>query len=307
MFKKAVITIGTFDGVHIGHQKIIEQVKSEAKKIGGTSILITFFPHPKRVIRQEDASTIQLLSTQAEKLRLLSQYGLENVVVVPFDTEFAAQTPEEYIEDFLVKRFHPHTIIIGYDHKFGKGRKGNFELLESESSKHNYVVKQIPEKLIKDITVSSTKIRKALLAGDILSANTYLGHAHTLSGTVVEGNKLGRTIGYPTANIEIDDDQKLLPANGVYAVLVQLGLEVYSGMLNIGLRPTVGGSKRMIEVNIFEFDKQIYGEVITLSFGQKLRDEQKFKNLDFLKDQLAMDRINAKKSLEAFPIAPIKL
>lgn len=304
VFKNAVITIGTFDGVHQGHQQIIEQMLKEASAINGTAVLITFYPHPKQIINYTKSSAnesdlktiskpIELLNTPEEKYELLQQRGIEHIVVVPFDKAFAEQSAAAYIKDFLVNRFHPHTIIIGYDHRFGNNRQGDYHLLEEEAEKYNFMVKEIPEHVLKNITISSTKIRTALLAGDINTAAGYLGYAYFFSGRVIQGNQLGRTIGYPTANLLIEDEQKLVPANGVYAVAVVLDGRKLKGMMNIGLRPTVNGSTRVIEVNIFDFDEMIYGSMLRITMVKHLRSEVKFNGLDELKMQLAIDKVNA--------------
>jgi riboflavin kinase / FMN adenylyltransferase len=303
VFKNAVLTIGTFDGVHIGHQKVIQQLLTEAEHTGGTAVVITFFPHPKQVVAGSSAqpgagSGIHLLNTPSEKYELLHRQGIEHVVVVPFDEAFANQPAIAYIRDFLVKRFCPHTIIIGYDHRFGNNRQGDYHLLEAEAPQNGYIVKEIPQHILKDITISSTKIRAALLSGDINTAEEYLGYPYFFSGKVVKGNQLGRTIGYPTANLFIEDEKKLVPANGVYAVKILLNEReiVYHGMMNIGMRPTVDGTKRMIEVNIFDFDEMIYDSTLKVTLVKYLRNEIKFNGLEALTAQLAKDKINAAES-----------
>ncbi len=321
VFKNAVVTIGTFDGVHTGHQQIIQLMLDEAKKINGETVIITFHPHPRQVIAARQAELF-LLNTIQEKISLLEKYGIQHLVVTPFTEVFSLQTAEEYIEQFLVKTFQPHTIIIGHDHRFGKSRSGNFELLQEKSTQYNYAVKEIPGFMLQNNTISSTIIREALLKGNIHTASEYLGYPYFFSGTVVEGNKLGRTIGYPTANLRIEEDKKLIPGNGVYAVEVvgssewemgssewgvgsgelQMGsggMQVprrYKGMMNIGIRPTVEGTTRMIEVNIFDFDREIYGETLTIHIKKRLRNEQKFTGLEALKEQLAKDKEQASKS-----------
>jgi len=294
VFKNAVLTIGTFDGVHLGHKKILEHLITSAKKVNGTAVLITFYPHPKKVVKI-GKNTVYMLCTQQEKYALLERYGIKTIVVVPFDEKFAAQTPDEYIRHFLVNKFHPHTIIIGYDHRFGKGRTGDYNLLEQKAESYNFLVKEIPEKLIKDVVISSTKIRDALLDGNIETATEYLGYHYFFSGKVIKGNKLGRTIGYPTANIKINEAGKLVPGNAVYAVDIALDSRNFKGMMNIGTRPTVGGTKRVIEVNIFDFDEEIYGKPITIFLKKWLRSEKKFNGLDELKVQLAKDEALARK------------
>jgi len=301
-FTNAVITIGTFDGVHLGHAKILQQLVKEARAIGGTPVLITFYPHPKQVVINTK-NPVYTLSSQNEKYRLLEEKGIGHIVEVPFNKDFAEQPAAEYIKNFLVDKFNPHTIIIGYDHRFGRNREGNFQLLENEAEKYGFKVKEIPEKVLQDVIISSTKVRDALHDGDIGAAAAYLGYDYFFTGKVIEGNKLGRTIGYPTANLQIEDEQKLIPANGVYAVDVLLdpskGREAVQlkGMMNIGVRPTVDGTKRVIEVNIFDFDEMIYGRELKITLRKKLRNEVKFNGLEELKAQLAKDKSAARSVL----------
>ncbi len=297
-FNNAVITIGTFDGVHLGHQQIIAQLKEEAAATGGETVIITFDPHPRKMIPSR--KPVNLLNLLPEKLRLLAAMQVDHVVIVPFNENFLSQPPEDYIEDFLFKKFHPNTIIIGYDHRFGKDRRGDYHLLEDYGKKLGFQVKEIPERILNETIISSTKIREALLAGDINAANSYLGYTYFFEGTVMEGNKLGRTIGYPTANLAIADEEKLIPANGVYAVNVEQitaaqpePVVLFKGMMNIGMRPTINGTNRTIEVNIFDFDKDIYGATLRIHIKQFLRSEVKFSGLDALKEQLAKDKLHA--------------
>jgi riboflavin kinase / FMN adenylyltransferase len=296
-FISAVVTIGTFDGVHLGHQQIIKQLLNESEVTGGESVLITFNPHPRKIV-QPGKSLMQLTSMD-ERIGLLKQFGINNLVIVPFTKLFSEQTALQYIEEFLVKRFHPSTIIIGYDHKFGNKREGDFRLLEQYATQFNYTVKEIDEELINDAIISSTKIREALLNGDIQFANSFLGYDYFFKGMVIEGNKLGRTIGYPTANLQMEDPDKLVPGNGVYAVTAQLEGEtrILKGMMNIGTRPTVDGSTRMIEVNLFDFDEEIYGRHIKVSLKYYLRSEVKFSGIDALKEQLHKDKEETIKQL----------
>ncbi|MFM2360714.1 MAG: hypothetical protein RLY16_2707 [Bacteroidota bacterium] len=296
-WNNAVITIGTFDGVHTGHRQIIQLMLEEAAKINGETVIITFHPHPRHVIASNQ-SPVFLLNTMDEKAAQLATLGIHHLVIIPFTEDFSLQSAEGYIEDFLVKHFHPHTIIIGHDHRFGNSRKGDLQLLESMAPQFGYTVKEIPGFMQQDILISSTRIREALQKGDIQSANHFLGYPYQFEGTVVEGNKLGRTIGYPTANLQLVQSNKLVPGNGVYAVNVSAyfkdGSHVQkSGMMNIGIRPTVEGTQRMIEVNIFDFDQEIYGENITVTIKTRLRNEQKFTGLDQLKEQLAKDKESA--------------
>lgn len=298
LFTNAVVTIGTFDGVHLGHQQIIKLLKEEAAAIEGETVIITFHPHPRKIVSQ-GKSAIKNINTLEEKIELLNKKEIDHLIVVAFNDHFANQTAEEYIEHFLVEKIHPRTIIIGYDHKFGKYRSGDYHLLEEMGERFNYVVKEIPEQILNNITVSSTKIREALLRSDIDTANTFLGYKYFFEGKVTEGNKLGRTIGYPTANIVIEDEEKLVPGNGVYAVELTIGASetVQKGMMNIGVRPTIAGTKRTIEVNIFNFDEDIYGQFVRVYISAFLRPEVKFDGLDQLKEQLAKDKTDALKQL----------
>jgi riboflavin kinase/FMN adenylyltransferase len=294
LFQHAVLTIGTFDGVHTGHQQVITQMKKEAAQIGGETVIITFDPHPRTVI--DAASGIRLINTTEEKKELLSLKGIDNLVIIPFTENFARLTAEEYISEFLIRYVHPHTIIIGYDHHFGKGRTGNYDLLKKFSGSYHYVLKEIPAHVLDSISVSSTRIREAIAVGDMETANILLGYTFFFSGTVIEGNKLGRAIGYPTANLEIKDSFKLIPGDAVYAVDVisdDAPDYLLKGMMNIGYRPTVGSSKRIIEVNIFDFDRLIYGHTLKIFVKRFLRNEQRFSGLEELKEQLGEDRRRA--------------
>jgi len=298
-FRKAVLTIGTFDGVHLGHRQIISQLVEESSACGGESVLITFYPHPRHIVQPDQ--TLEELTTLEERILLLSSYGLQNLVVVPFTHDFADLSAEAYVRDFLVAKFNPSAIIIGYDHKFGNKREGDFHLLEKLSLQYGFRVKEISEKLIKDAIISSTRIRRALQSGQIEEANELLGHPYFFSGRVIPGNQLGRTIGYPTANLQIAEKGKLLPANGVYAITAQLegSNEIHKGMMNIGTRPTVDGSFRMSEVNLFNFNQDIYGRHLTVWVHHFLREEKKFSGLEALKQQLKSDQEQSTKLLES--------
>jgi riboflavin kinase / FMN adenylyltransferase len=298
-FKNAVLTIGTFDGVHTGHQQIIKLMLAEAERTGGETVVVTFHPHPRQVIAANQ-SAVFLLNTLQEKIVLLEKYGIKHLVVTPFTEAFSLQTAEAYIADFLVKTFHPHTIIIGHDHRFGRSRSGNFELLEARAADLQYRVKEIPPYMLENSAISSTRVREALQRGAVEVANEFLGYAYFFSGIVVEGNKLGRTLGFPTANLHIAEEKKLVPGNGVYAVEVELQYatgdkqgRLLKGMMNIGIRPTVEGTLRMIEVNLFDFDEEIYGDRLTVYVKKRLRSEQKFMSLEELKLQLAKDKMAA--------------
>lgn len=306
-FKNAVVTVGTFDGVHTGHLQIIHQLKKEAQLNNGESVIITFNPHPRMVINaKKHQPTIHLLNTLSEKIELLDRQQIDHLVIVPFTDDFSNISAEAYIADFLVANFHPKTIITGYDHRFGKDRRGDYKLLEQFQEELHFTVKEIPEHVLHHISISSTKIRQALNEGDINTANECLGYDYFFEGKVIDGNKLGRTLGYPTANLEIENKNKLIPCNGIYAVRVSIGKENedpdqfipesnHYGMMSIGIRPTIGDNKKMIEVNIFDFDADIYGRNLRVYLTHYLRPEEKFRNLEELEKQMAIDEINARK------------
>jgi len=297
-FRRAVITIGTFDGVHTGHQKILEQLHREAARIDGQTVIITFHPHPRKIVKGATAD-IRLINTLQEKIELLSWKKVDHLVIVPFTEAFSQLSAEQYVKEFLLEKFHPHTIIIGYDHQFGKGRKGDYHLLEDFSRRERFELQEINVHLLNEVSVSSTRIREAIGQADIATANRLLGYDFFFSGRVIEGNKLGRTIGYPTANLQVDDTEKLIPGDGVYAVEIAeetTPLDAprpMKGMMNIGVRPTVDGTRRVIEVNIFNFDGDLYGKTLRIFIKKHLRGEVKFAGLDALKQQLAKDRENA--------------
>ena len=287
-----VLTIGTFDGVHVGHQKIIEQLNKRATEVGGESVLFTFFPHPRMVIEPTNHG-IKLIQTQEEKIEKLACLGLKHLIVFPFTSDFSELTAEEFVSQFLVAKLHVHTIIVGYDHQFGNNREGNLAFLTSRASFYNFEVKEISAQEINDVNISSSKIRKALAKGDITTTNHYLNESFKICGTVIHGNKLGRTIGFPTANLQIDDPLKLIPCNGVYGVEVLLANgQIHLGMMNIGVRPTIDDSMAThIEVHLFDFSEEIYNQKIRVSLVVRVRDEQKFIHVDALKNQLAQDEI----------------
>lgn len=287
-FNKAVITIGTFDGVHLGHRKIIEALKEQATAAGGESVVITFEPHPRKIVAP--GVSLQLINTLEEKTALLAQSGIDHLVIVPFTTEFANQSADTYIHDFLIGKFNPHAIIIGYDHHFGKSRSGNFLLLAERADQYQYKLLEIPKYLIDEIGVSSTKIRNALLQSDVDTANRLLGYPFFFEGRVVPGDRLGRTIGYPTANLESTDDDKIHLGHGVYAVTVDTGGKTKKGMLSIGNRPTLSKSDVKTEVNIFDFDREIYGETLRVHVHKYLRPQEKYSSLEALQSQLARDK-----------------
>jgi riboflavin kinase/FMN adenylyltransferase len=306
-FENAAITIGTFDGVHSGHLQIIHQLKKEALINEGESVIITFDPHPRMVLNQKkNQAPIKLLTTLPEKTELLAKQEIDHLVVVPFTLEFSNQSAREYISDFLIQKFHPNTLIIGYDHRFGNNRKGDYHLLEKYQHEYNYVVKEIPEHVLNHVTISSTKIRSALKEGDINTAKECLGYDYFFEGKVVDGNKLGRTIGYPTANLEIKNANKLIPENGIYAVNLAIGKEsvnedslfvpesFHQGMMSIGIRPTIADNRRTIEVNIFDFNEDIYGRIVRIYVKYFLRNEEKFESMEELKKQISRDEAEAK-------------
>jgi riboflavin kinase / FMN adenylyltransferase len=294
LFRNTVLTIGTFDGVHTGHQQVINQMKKRALEVDGETVIITFDRHPRTVVRASEG--IRLINTLDEKIELLSGKGIDYLVIIPFTEKFAQLSAEDYIGQFLIRYFRPHTLIIGYDHRFGKGRSGNYELLEQQSAIFHFHLMEIPVHLLNSISVSSTRIREAIGEGDMETARQLLGYTYFFSGNVVEGNHLGRSIGYPTANLSIPDESKLIPGDGVYAVDISVSDEpdtIHHGMMNIGFRPTVNGTKKIIEVNIFNFDRDIYSKSVKVFVKRFLRTEKKFNSLDDLKAQLALDKSNA--------------
>jgi len=299
-FKNAILTIGTFDGVHLGHQKIISQLNEAAKAHDGETVIVTFHPHPRKIVSSVPGD-IKLLTTLEERIALLQNAGVDHLVVVPFDNKFSNLSADEFITEFLHKSFKPHTLIIGYDHRFGKGRKGDYHLLESYGEQLGFHVKEINEELLNEAIVSSTKIRNALLQHDILTANAFLGYNYFFEGTVVEGNKIGRTIGYPTANLHIESEEKLVPADGIYACRVSIvnrqSSIVKPGMMYIGNRPVIEGKHRTIEVNIFDFDEDIYGETLKVYLHDYTRGDVPLNGLEELKNQLAKDKLSVLEAL----------
>lgn len=291
-FKNSVITVGTFDGVHKGHQQILQRLKTLAQKINGESVLITFSPHPRLVVQPESSRNLKLINTLDEKIELLQRYAIDNLVVVPFTKEFAVFSAEDYIENFLIKYFQPKIIAIGYDHRFGKNRVGDIHLLKKFKAKHHFEIERIEKKELETITISSTKIRKALEEGNVALAKDLMQHFFLLEGIVVKGKQIGRTIGFPTANIEVQDQYKLIPKNGVYAVNVKVNQQQYKGMLNIGTKPTFNHQEKTIEVNIFDFNEDIYGEKIQIEFVQFIREEKKYSSKEALQQQIVKDKQN---------------
>ncbi|MEI6276325.1 MAG: bifunctional riboflavin kinase/FAD synthetase [Prolixibacteraceae bacterium] len=288
---KPVVTIGTFDGVHLGHREVIEELRRISIETGGESVVFTFFPHPRMVVTP-DEDTIRLLSTIEEKIVLLEELKLDHLVIYPFTKEFASLTYQEFVKNILVEQMHIHKLVTGYDHKIGHGREGDFQALNSLGGIYGFEVEQLSTLLVENVAVSSTRIRLALEAGDMAKANHFLGYAYLLKGKVVEGRRLGREIGFPTANILPDDKHKMVPTDGVYAVLVMVEGIQYQGMLNVGTRPTVNSNvdHRSIEVHIFDFSQDIYDQSISVHFVERIRSEVKFESLEKLKMQLEEDK-----------------
>jgi riboflavin kinase/FMN adenylyltransferase len=312
-FTNAAVTIGTFDGVHVGHRQIINKLKVEALKIKGESVIITFHPHPRKVISSAILG-VRLINTLEEKIEVLAGLGVDHLVIVPFTDAFANQPAEEYIRDFLYEKFHPDTIIIGYDHRFGRERMGDYKLMEKLAPQFGFKIKEIPKHIIDEIAISSTNIREAILHTDIEMANKLLGYTFFFEGEVVHGNKLGRQLGYPTANLKIIDPEKVIPGDGIYAVYVNIKkatvgniqdttevntfpIEIeevqYKGMMSIGFRPTVDGKKRVVEVNVFDFDKDIYGSIMRVYVKKFLRVEVRFNSLEDLVKQIDQDKVES--------------
>lgn len=299
----SVVTSGTFDGVHYGHQKILKKVVRAAKERNFKSVVITFWPHPRFVLKKGH-DELKLLTTFEEKARLIEISGIDYLVKIPFTKEFSELSSDEFIRQVLVDKINTKKLVIGYDHRFGKNREGGFDYLKENSGKYGFEVEEIPRQDIEHVGVSSTKIRTAITNGQIHEATEFLGRPYSLSGFVKDGDRIGRSIGFPTANIDVPESYKLIPADGAYAVLLDYKGETLKGMLNIGQRPTVSGEERRIEVNIFEFNEDIYNERLTIHFIKLLRREQKFDGIDQLRAQLERDRQAAHEILNA-PIGSI--
>jgi len=294
-----VVTSGTFDGVHIGHQKILQRIKEivifirEKEHKYAESVVITYHPHP-RLVLFPDQSNLFLLSTLEEKINLMEKHGVEHLLIIPFNKEFSQTSSEDFIQNILINRLNTKKLVIGYDHRFGKNREGSFEYLQANQHLYPFEIEEISRQDIDNVAISSTKIRNALMQGKIEMANEYLGHFYMLSGQVVEGNQIGRTIGYPTANIAIQEKHKLIPTDGIYAVRILHNDLIYKGMLYIGSRTTLGDDlQKTIEVNIFDFDKQIYGEHLSIELVALLRKEMKFNSIEEMKEQLDKDKKEA--------------
>lgn len=287
--KKTIITIGTFDGVHLGHKSILEKMKNATLENIYESVVLTFFPHPRMVLQQD--SSIKLLNTIDEKATLLEKFGIDNLIIHPFDEAFSNLSAEEFVKEILVDKLKIHKIIIGHDHRFGKNRSADINDLISFGKKYGFEVEQISAKEIDEIAISSTKIRKALLEGNIKLANEYLGYPYFISGKVVDGKKIGRTIGFPTANIQINESYKLLPRNGVYIVSSEIKNVLHFGMMNIGNNPTLGDNEQSIEIHFFDLKEDIYNENLQIAFLENIREEHKFNSITELQTQLEKDKV----------------
>ena len=289
--KKTILTLGTFDGVHVGHKKILEKLTQNVENGKYESVVLTFFPHPRMVLKGK--SDVKLLNTINEKIELLEKIGIENLVIHPFDEKFSELSAEEFVKTVLVDQFHIQKIIIGHDHRFGKNRTANIDDLINFGKQYNFEVEQISVQEINDVSISSTKIRTALTEGNMALANEFLGYDYFLTGIITRGKQLGRTIGFPTANIKIQENYKLIPQNGVYVVKSTINQKTVFGIMNIGFNPTVAGENLSIEVHYLDFDADLYDQEIKVSLLKYLRPEQKFGSVDLLKEQLAKDRNSA--------------
>ena len=291
VFKNSVVTIGTFDGVHLGHQKILTRLSDRAKEIAGESILFTFYPHPRMIVFPENHN-LKLLQTIDEKVDSLDTFGLDNLIIYPFTKEFSRLTAFEFVRDILGEKLKVKTLVIGYDHQFGRNREGDLDFLKETAKIFDFVVEEISAEEVQEVNVSSTKIRKSLQNGNIEQANEFMGRPFICTGNVVEGLKLGRKMGFPTLNVNIEDEHKILPIDGVYAVQVRMGESLHEGMMNIGGNPTVNHDisvDKKLEVHLFDFNENVYGREVTVLFHKFIRDEKTFSNLEELKSQLSQD------------------
>ncbi|MBE2247658.1 MAG: bifunctional riboflavin kinase/FAD synthetase [Candidatus Competibacteraceae bacterium] len=295
--QRPVVTSGTFDGVHTGHRKIIHRIMELADDINGESVILTFEPHPRLILAPHDTS-LRLLTTLDEKLELLEYMGIAHTLIIPFNREFAALSSQQFVQNVLIGTLHTHSLVIGYDHQFGRNREGSFANLKKLSSSLGFHVEEIPAQDVDNVHVSSTKIRQALLDGNVQAAARYLSYPYQLRGTVVDGSKIGRTLGYPTANIQIDNNLKLIPAIGIYAVKVEIEGQLFHGMMSIGRRPTIEDTEKIsLEVHIFEMNKNLYGQSLIIYMIERMRDEVKYNNVEELKQQLQFDEQQAKSIL----------
>ena len=295
----AVVTIGTFDGVHLGHQAIFKEMRRIADEIGGETVAVTFHPHPRQVLNI-GKETLRFICSQEEKLKKFEEFGIDNVVIIPFTKEFASTPSDVFLHDYIIDCIHPSYIVVGYDHHFGKNRMGDFQMLNDLGQRYGFKTVQVEAQDINDVAVSSTKIRNYLWTGNVKAANELLGYPYAVTGIVIRGNEIGRTIGFPTANLDIPDEFMMINNPGVYACQTVLDGKIYNAMANTGLRPTIGDRAEgdfIIEVNIFDFDGDLYGKTLKVLFIDRIRDEVKFNGLDALKIQLQHDREEAKKIL----------
>lgn len=297
----SVVTIGTFDGVHLGHQEIIKKLIFSSKKSGNESVILTFFPHPRIVLQKGNG--VKLLNTIDEKIALLEKNGLDNLIVQPFTKEFSRLTSIDFVREVLLENLKTQKLIIGYDHRFGRNREGNFDQLQEYSKLFDFELEEIPAKDLEDITISSTKIRNALEKGKVEKVNSYLGYNYILTGKVVQGKALGRQYNYPTINLDIQESYKLIPKPGVYIVVTQLENEHYFGLMNIGNRPTVDGSKQTVEVHVLDYNGNLYGEKIQVGVLKRLRDEKKFDSLKALFSQIKRDEFKARQLIKSGKIS----
>jgi riboflavin kinase/FMN adenylyltransferase len=297
--KNPIVTVGTFDGVHYGHQKIIQRLQKIAKKNNGESVLLTFDPHPRKVLLNDQG--LKLIHTVKEKINILEKLGLDHLVIYPFTKEFSKFSAKTYIDELLVKKLGTHTLVIGYDHHFGNDREGNIDLLKKYEKSNPFYLEEIKAHEIEEIKISSTKVRRAIENGNIHLVDDYCGHFYEFSGEVVHGNGIGKTIGTPTANIQLNSNEKIIPLDGVYAVICQIKDANFKGIMNIGYKPTVNkGEKRTIEIHLFDFNKDVYELELRAKVIERIRDEVKFSSLESLKSQILKDNENAKKILESF-------
>lgn len=297
--KNPIVTVGTFDGVHFGHQKIIQRLQKIAKKNNGESVLLTFDPHPRKILLNDQG--LKLIHTINEKINILENLGLDHLVIYPFTLEFSKFSAKRYIDELLIQKLGTHTLVIGYDHHFGNDREGNIDLLKKYEKSNPFYLEEIKAHEIEEIKISSTKVRSAIEKGNIHLVNDYCGHFYEFSGEVVRGNGIGKTIGTPTANIKLNSNEKIIPLDGVYAVICQIKDTIYKGIMNIGFKPTVDeGQKRTVEIHLFDYEKDIYGQDLRTKVIERIRDEVKFNSLKELKSQILKDNEKAKIILESF-------
>ncbi len=293
---KAFVTLGTFDGIHQGHQAILKKMVHDAKEVGGETVVITFYPHP-RLVLHIDSANLKLISHQQKKIERIEEIGIDHLIIIRFTREFSKISSEEFVRDYILKYIQPFRLVVGYDHHFGNNRTGDFKLLYDLGREFHFEVERVPVQDVENIAVSSTKIRKALESGDVKTANKLLGYNYTICGKVVHGNELGRKIGFPTANISTPVEYKIISVSGVFACRVEWNGTCYDGMGNIGYRPTVADGQLTIEVHIFGFDEMIYDDTICISFIDRIRDEVKFENMEALRHQLLADKETVKRIL----------